>query len=123
MSSPFARAASLRKAASSADVVLLNVSPTSARRGICAGWRAAVVLLNHQDHAFWAGSGGVDLVLDIRTSGQHLTKRTEGSPGLLNFRCLSKTTATHQGLDQVVAPGSDRGRPRTGPLLLTIGRG
>lgn len=122
----FSSAQRLREAAADADVVVLNIHPWNVI-GLLAFAQPGgppVLLLNHQDHAFWAGSGTVDLVIDIRTSGRYLTENFRAVPG-----CVELPMPL---VDDGVAPADRAGvmdRLRftagvgDGPLLVTIGRG
>lgn len=120
------RARRLRTAAADADVVVLHVHPwdVPAFLAFAQPGGPPVLLLNHQDHAFWAGASSIDLVLDIRTSGRYLT---------VNYRAVPGNTELPLPLDDPGAAPTDRSgvanRLRfgagnsTGPLLLTVGRG
>ena len=54
-----------------ADVVVLHAHPEDAIAAVAFGVPGGppVIMVNHADHAFWAGRGVVDLLLDIRESG------------------------------------------------------
>jgi hypothetical protein len=121
----FGRATLLREAAASADVVLLNIHPWDISPSVAFGQGGGppVLLLNHQDHAFWAGAGSIDLVVDIRTSGQHLTRKYRGAPESFELPVPledngeaphDRTSVAHR-----LRFGAGQGH---GPLLLTIGR-
>ena len=120
------RAGRLRAAAADADIVVLHVHPWDVLASLAFAQPGGppVLLLNHQDHAFWAGASSIDLVLDIRTSGRYLT---------MNYRAVPGSAELPLPLDDPGAAPTDRSGivdrlqfgagDSTGPLLLTIGRG
>jgi glycosyltransferase involved in cell wall biosynthesis len=121
----FGRANLLRDAGASADVAVLHIDPWDVSPSIAFGQGGGppILLLNHADHAFWAGSGSIDLVVDIRTSGQHLTRKYRGAPESVELPVPledngeapnDRTNVAHR-----LRFGAGAG---TGPLLLTIGR-
>ena len=104
-----ARATLLREAGASADVVVLNIHPFDISPSVAFGQGGGppVLLLNHQDHAFWAGSGSIDLVVDIRTSGQHLTTKYAELLQASSFRCPSRITARRRTIARALRIGCD----------------
>ena len=121
----FRRAALLRDAGASADVVVLHIDPWDITPCVAFGQGGGppILLLNHQDHAFWAGSGSIDLVVDIRTSGQHLTRKYRGAPASFELPVPLEDNGEAPNDRTRVAHrlrfGAGAG---AGPLLLTIGR-
>jgi hypothetical protein len=76
-----ARARRLRLMAGEADVVVLHIHPFDVVPTIAfaAPGGPPVLLLNHADHAFWVGAAACDIIVDIRDSGQHLTRTLRGT--------------------------------------------
>ena len=71
------RARRLREIAfTEADAVVLHVHPHDLLPNVAFGIEGGppVIYVNHADHEFWVGGAAVDLVLDIRESGQEWTR-------------------------------------------------
>jgi len=75
------RAARLRRAIASAEVVVQHTHPFDAVAMLAlAGWqdRPPVLFMNHADHVFWLGTTSSDAVAEFRASGMRLTRSYRG---------------------------------------------
>lgn len=75
-----ARADALRVLSEEYDAVVLHVHPWDVIPAIAFGGPGGcpVLLMNHADHAFWFGSSIADAVVNIRPSGELLSRQQRG---------------------------------------------
>jgi len=71
----------LRKIASSYEKIILHIHPFDTIPILAFGtqnFKSPVIFYNHADHVFWLGVSISDLVLDLSTEGQSLSKKRRG---------------------------------------------
>ncbi|MEO8284530.1 MAG: hypothetical protein ABI568_14200 [Pseudarthrobacter sp.] len=81
------RAAALRRAVETADVVIVHAHPDDVVPAIALGTESSppAVYVNHADHVFWLGTSAANVLLNLRRSGERLSIARRGvEPG----RCM-----------------------------------
>ncbi|HJQ01072.1 MAG TPA: hypothetical protein VJ851_05695 [Jatrophihabitans sp.] len=134
------RAARLRAAALTADLVLLHIHPYDVVPVLAFGvpdGLPPVITINHSDHAFWIGTAITSVLLNLRDSGRDLAVSRRGIEparaallgrplGVLTERTLSRDDAKRRfGLapDQVLivtAAAGSKYEPLRPPGLLEL---
>ena len=121
------RAAALRELAyAEADVVVLHVHPWDILPALAFGVPGGppVLLMNHADHAYWAGCAVADCVVDFRDSGASLTKRWRAPRAVAHLPLPLDDHGIAVPDRQAAASLLDDARLRDRDLvMLTIGRG
>jgi glycosyltransferase involved in cell wall biosynthesis len=74
------RAAALRRAVETADVVIVHAHPDDVVPAIALGAESSppAVYVNHADHVFWLGTSAAKVVLNFRRSGERLSIARRG---------------------------------------------
>lgn len=78
--SQLGRAMQLRKLAAYADIVVLHTHPWDIIPVMAFSGKnnLPIVYINHADHVFWLGASIATLVVNLRESGQHVSKLRRG---------------------------------------------
>lgn len=122
--SMMARAEKLGQLAADSDVVVLHTHMWDPLPSVALSRAGTplVLAVNHADHIYWTGVGVVDMILNIRQSGESLCKRYRGREESFRIPIPIPAPKVRKGDRIGVELRARLGIPEAAPVFLTIGR-